>query len=102
MSTLGEKGLELIRESIRAHDMLGAFNEENVRAVLEEIKSLYEENEREAWCENPSRTSISLRHNALERNKRCLLAYLNERASKMTEMRWQFGPVLPPEVRSHM
>ena len=43
MSTLGEKGLELIRESIRAHDMLGAFNEENVRAVLEEIKSLYEE-----------------------------------------------------------
>ena len=43
MSTLGEKGLELIRESIRAQDMLGAFNEENVRAVLEEIKSLFEE-----------------------------------------------------------
>ena len=43
MSTLGEKALELIRESVRARDILGAFNEEKVRAVLEEIKSLFEE-----------------------------------------------------------
>ena len=43
MSTLGEKALELIRESVRAYDMLGAFNEEKVRGVLEEIKALHEE-----------------------------------------------------------
>ena len=43
-----------------------------------------------------------LRHSALERNKRCLLAYINDRATKITEMRWQFGPVLPPEVRSQL
>ena len=46
--------------------------------------------------------AILLRHSALERNKRCLLAYLNDRATKISDMRWQFGPVLPPEVRSHM
>jgi hypothetical protein len=43
MASLGEKALELIRESVRAHDMMGAFNEDKVRAVLEEIKVLYEE-----------------------------------------------------------
>ena len=43
MATLGEKALELIRESIRSHEMLGPFNEEKVRSVLEEIRTLYSE-----------------------------------------------------------
>ena len=54
------------------------------------------------WTDDPSRSAILLRHSALERNKRCLLAYINDRATKITEMRWQFGPVLPPEVRSQL
>ena len=43
MTTLGEKALELIRESVRAQDMLGPFNEDKVRSVLEEIRTLYSE-----------------------------------------------------------
>ena len=43
MASLGEKALELIRESVRAHDMLGPFNEDKVRIVLEEIRTLYNE-----------------------------------------------------------
>ena len=43
MANLGEKSLELIRESVRARDMLGPFNEEKVRLVLEEIKVLMED-----------------------------------------------------------
>jgi GINS complex subunit 1 len=46
--------------------------------------------------------AIVLRHGALERNKRCLLAYLHGRASKICEMRWQFGPVLPSEIRTQL
>ena len=42
-TTLGEKSLELIRESLRSRDMLRPFNEEKVRAVLEEIKALHDE-----------------------------------------------------------
>ena len=40
-----------------------------------------------------------LRHTSLERNKRCLLAYLNHRLEKIREMRWQFGAVLPVDVK---
>ena len=43
MANFGEKSLELIRESVRARDMLGPFNEEKVRLVLEEIKVLMED-----------------------------------------------------------
>lgn len=60
------------------------------------------QNSRDTSSDNPSRPAIMLRHNALERNKRCLLAYINDRAKKINEMRWQFGPVLPSEIRSQM
>ena len=40
-----------------------------------------------------------LRHTSLERNKRCLLAYLNHRIEKIRDMRWQFGAVLPADVK---
>ena len=46
--------------------------------------------------------SITLKHAAIERNKRCMLAYLNHRAELLTAMRWQFGAVLPEEVKLNM
>ncbi len=46
--------------------------------------------------------AIVLRHSAIERNKRCVLAYLHDRATKICEMRWQFGPVLPVELKSQL
>ena len=44
----------------------------------------------------------TLKHSAIERNKRCLLAYLNHRTDLVTAMRWQFGAVLPEDVRLNM
>ena len=43
MTNFGEKALELIRESVRARDMLAPFNEEKVRLVREEIQVLVED-----------------------------------------------------------
>jgi hypothetical protein len=40
---LGETALELIRETLRSQDMLEPFNEDKVRAVLDEIKALFEQ-----------------------------------------------------------
>lgn len=42
---------------------------------------------------------ISYRHVSLERNKRCLLAYLYNRLVYIKEMRWQFGPTLPNDIK---
>lgn len=43
--------------------------------------------------------TVQVRHTALERNKRCLLAYLYSRMNKIKTLRWEFGSVLPPDVR---
>ena len=98
---LGETALELIRETVRSQDMLEPFNEDKVRIVLDEIWALDEQNEKELWAENPSKAAVVLRH-AAARNKRCLLAYLNTRAERIRNMRWQFGAVLPPDVKSNL
>lgn len=42
---------------------------------------------------------MQVRHAALERNKRCVLAYLYDRMNKIKTMRWEFGSVLPADVR---
>ena len=99
---LGETALELIRETVKSQDMLEPYNEDKVRIVLDEARALYAHKEKEIWAENPSKAAVVLRHAALERNKRCLLAYLNIRAERIRNMRWQFGAVLPPDVKSHL
>ena len=70
-----------------------------MRLVLQEIKELYDTNDAEARKDEPARAAMILRHTTLERNKRCLLAYLNHRIEKIREMRWQFGAVLPADVK---
>lgn len=42
---------------------------------------------------------INYRHVSLERNKRCLLAYLYNRLEYIKEMRWQFGPTIPDDSK---
>lgn len=99
---LAEKALELVREADRAGEALGPFNEDKVRQVLEEMRSLFEENHREIEKRRSISPAIHLRHSALERNKRCVLAYINHRTNCIRELRWQFGAVLPPSIKSNL
>ncbi|KAJ8309301.1 hypothetical protein KUTeg_014175 [Tegillarca granosa] len=79
--------------------MLGV-QEDAVRQILEEMKALFEQNQKDVSAtvagESGLFSGVQLRHAALERNKRCLLAYLLEYIKKM---RWEFGSVLPTEVQ---
>ena len=118
---LGEKALDLVKDAARNENNLNPFNEDLVRATIEETRRLWEQNrfvsERicpalvlTAWFVRRSEVaetgqvgpSTTLKHSAIERNKRCLLAYLNHRTDLITAMRWQFGAVLPEEVRLNM
>lgn len=42
---------------------------------------------------------IGFRHASMQRNRRCLLAYLYNRLQLIKEMRWQFGPTLPVDIK---
>ncbi|XP_023330026.1 DNA replication complex GINS protein PSF1 [Eurytemora carolleeae] len=98
----GEKGIQLIREAARSEESLAPFNEDIVRQTLEETRNLWDENRAEVALNSTISPAITLRHAAIERNKRCLLAYLNNRMETIREMRWQFGAVLPEGIRLNL
>ncbi|XP_022333387.1 DNA replication complex GINS protein PSF1-like [Crassostrea virginica] len=104
---LAEKALDLLRELQRTLDgSLPPYNEDAIRQILEEMKALFEQNQKDVNAtvagENGLFSGVQLRHSALERNKRCLLAYLYNRLEQIKKMRWEFGSVLPPEVKFNM
>lgn len=43
-----------------------------------------------------------MQHTALQRNLRCLLAYHYNRLRKVRDIRWDFGSILPSDIRSNM
>ncbi|XP_002731436.1 DNA replication complex GINS protein PSF1-like [Saccoglossus kowalevskii] len=103
----GEKALELIRELHRSTEgVLPPFNDEGIRQVLEEMRSLYEQNQADVSAtvagEQGLFSGVQLRHASLERDKRCLLAYLYNRLQKIRNMRWEFGSVLPADIKTNM
>lgn len=39
---------------------------------------------------------------AVKRNVRCLIAYHYHRLRRLRTMRWEFGSVLPPDIRTNL
>ncbi|XP_005105028.1 DNA replication complex GINS protein PSF1 isoform X1 [Aplysia californica] len=103
---LAEKALDLIRELQRTlSGTLSPYNEDKIRQVLEEMQNLYDQNrDRAHYAAGQADVfaAIQLRHAAIQRNKRCLLAYLYNRLEQIRKMRWEFGSVLPSDVRYNM
>ncbi len=104
----GEKALELLRELKRSRGgTLPPYNEDTVRQVLEEMNSLFEQNQlevRATTAENEQGlfAGIQLRHACLERNQRCLLAYVHSRMLQIKEYRWEVGSVLPQDFKLNL
>ncbi|GLG92669.1 hypothetical protein R5R35_001770 [Gryllus longicercus] len=99
----GQKGLELIKELNRTPDVLPPFNDDVIRQVLEEMNALFEQNRMDLDKEKDANyAGVHVRHASLERNRRCLLAYLYNRINKIRQMRWEFGSIIPPEIKYNM
>ncbi|XP_008556431.1 DNA replication complex GINS protein PSF1 [Microplitis demolitor] len=104
----GKEALKLITELELSED-IKPFNENLVRKVMDEMQSLYEANLEDVNTtvsdsdDSASRyMSVQLRHAALNRNKRCLLAYVYNRMRRLRQARWEFGSILPPEISVNM
>ncbi|XP_071790258.1 DNA replication complex GINS protein PSF1-like isoform X2 [Asterias amurensis] len=70
------------------------------------MKALYDQNQTDVSAtvegERGLFSGVQFRHTCLERNKRCLLAYLFNRLAIIRNMRWEFGSVLPADVRQNL
>ncbi|XP_065833532.1 DNA replication complex GINS protein PSF1-like [Oscarella lobularis] len=100
----GERALELLRELQRSTDgTLPPYNEDAVRQVLDEMKALFDQNQKDVKAAAEGKpgfyVGIHLRHASLERNQRCLLAYIYNRMTRIRDLRWDFSSVLPREIQ---
>lgn len=46
--------------------------------------------------------TVKIRHLAIKRNKRILLSYYFNRMQRIRAMRWQFGSILPPDIKENL
>lgn len=99
----GTKALELIKELQRNAGALPPYSEDGIRQVLEECRGLFEQNQQDVSMTVEGQqglfSGVHLRHACLERNRRCLMAYVFNRLAQIRDMRWQFGSVLPADVK---
>ncbi|KAI8125305.1 hypothetical protein FF38_05312 [Lucilia cuprina] len=102
-----DKAFELVKELERSSQTIPAFDDDGVRQVLEEIKAIFEENCAQAanYSTSGDRTLwplLNFRHAALQRNKRCLLTYLHQRLQRIKALRWEFGPIVPSDIKVNL
>ncbi|KAJ8962067.1 hypothetical protein NQ314_005850 [Rhamnusium bicolor] len=105
----GEKGYALVKELSRCVDSLPPYNTDLVNEVANEIKLLIEQNEEDASIStDESSGGISLlstmriRHAAIKRNLRCFMAYHYNRIRCLRTMRWEFGSILPADIKVNL
>ncbi|BES94943.1 GINS complex subunit 1 (Psf1 homolog) [Nesidiocoris tenuis] len=103
----GDKAIELIKELERSSELFPPFDDDKVRLILEECRVLNQfiEDAMSSTFDpetNNYLAGVKARTAALERNKRCLLAYQWNRLQTLKKMRWEFGSILPPEIKANM
>jgi GINS complex subunit 1 len=113
---LASKAHELIKELDRSRDtILPPYNAETIRLCQLEANELFRLNYEDVQTvvqigtdTSDSQTAptlmptISIRHAAIQRIKRCLLAYAYHRMYKIKCLRWSIGPVLPEQMRNNL
>ncbi|CAF0852723.1 unnamed protein product [Rotaria sordida] len=113
---LAAKAHELIKELDRSRDtILPPYNIETIRLCQLEANELFRQNYEDvqivvqATTDNTGTNTaptlmptISIRHAAIQRIKRCLLAYVYHRMNKIKSLRWSIGPVLPEYIRNNL
>mmetsp|Transcript_1844 Transcript_1844/g.5063 ORF Transcript_1844/g.5063 Transcript_1844/m.5063 type:complete len:211 (-) Transcript_1844:75-707(-) len=102
-----KKSVQLLRDLKRAR-WLPAFNDKMIREVVEEI--LHDSKEMRDLVSQHDLDDVSrevaaglcLYNDLVDRNRRCLLAYLNYRLERIEELRWEVGLMVPEEKYQKM
>lgn len=99
---------EMVRQAKRGKLELPRFNEEGMRTVLGESKELYRElcnlmgDNQLDQLPNAVKVACQVHHATIKRNKRCALAYVDQRAEKLKQLRWEIGHPLPEDIQSNL
>eukprot|EP00933_Yihiella_yeosuensis_P055457 TRINITY_DN54253_c0_g1_i1.p1 TRINITY_DN54253_c0_g1~~TRINITY_DN54253_c0_g1_i1.p1 ORF type:complete len:212 (+),score=50.79 TRINITY_DN54253_c0_g1_i1:113-748(+) len=96
-----KKSVQLLRDLKRSR-WLPVFNDKIIKEVVEEIRSDFLEMKQMAREEEDMEaqevvTGVCLYSDLMDRNKRCVLAYLNARLEILEQLRWEVGLMVPED-----
>ncbi|KAG5642696.1 hypothetical protein DXG03_002324 [Asterophora parasitica] len=93
----GELATQLVLESRRSTqtDILLKYNDALVRSIIREQRDLEKAAEPLALLDGPPAPALIVIETAINRNKRCLLAYHTHRTDRLRDMYWAVGGALP-------
>lgn len=97
------RGRELLLDLQRS-DWLPPYDNDGVRSVISEIEELWNHVNALTKAGQPGsypnevKTSLAFFLLCQNRNKRYLLSYLQFRLRALRRLRWETGPVLPPNI----
>ncbi|KAL5720596.1 hypothetical protein ACHQM5_013252 [Ranunculus cassubicifolius] len=107
----GRRASQLLKDfSANEPGQISSFNTDTFDQVIKECDAHHVELSALMWTiqeegldiqttRNADHYGAVIHHLALIRNKRCLMAYLYNRAEIIQSLRWKVGPVLPKEVQ---
>ncbi|PSS17873.1 DNA replication complex GINS protein [Actinidia chinensis var. chinensis] len=110
----GKKACELVKEfSSSEPGQLSAFNSNLFAQVIEEcnfhfhqlqslLSKMQEEGSDNQTAKNADHFGALIHHLSLVRNKRCLMAYVHNRAEVIRCLGWMIEPPLPEEIQEKL
>ncbi|KAK9168286.1 hypothetical protein Syun_000426 [Stephania yunnanensis] len=110
----GRRASQLLKElSTSEPGQLTSFNTDVFDQVLKEcnahhlelqslMRKIQEEELDVQTTRNAEHFGAVIHHLSLMRNKRCLMAYMYNRAEIIQSLRWKLGPVLPQEIQEKL
>ncbi|PKA61569.1 hypothetical protein AXF42_Ash018182 [Apostasia shenzhenica] len=110
----GRRASQLLRELASCEaGQITSFNDDNLEQVIREcnehnlqLQSLIRKIEDASLdiqtTRNEDHYGAVIHHLSLTRNKRCLMAYIFNRAEVIQSLRWKIGPVLPQEIKEKL
>mmetsp|Transcript_105386 Transcript_105386/g.183291 ORF Transcript_105386/g.183291 Transcript_105386/m.183291 type:complete len:211 (-) Transcript_105386:118-750(-) len=109
MATHLKKSLSLLKDLKRSR-WLPPYNDKAIKEVVEEIlhdtremNKIWEEEDRDPESLPPEvAMGVTLYNDLVDRNRRCLLAYLMHRLEKIESLRWEVGLMVPEEKLAKM
>ncbi|KAI9349250.1 hypothetical protein DFJ73DRAFT_833890 [Zopfochytrium polystomum] len=109
MGSYGDEAIKLIRELKRQHDVIPPYRDQSVRDVVAEtrylhgdlprIRAMADDSLQDAEADESQTEAVLAATNAawemhrmaIQRNKRCLLAYHRERLDRIRDAAWELG-----------
>lgn len=105
---LSKNGKELLLE-LKRSDWLPSYSSDKIQMIFKDIGNhfqnvdhLMKSIDNEQGLPDDLKACLLIHYQTIQRSKRCLMAYTDYRLSKIENLKWNFGSVIPSQYNSKL